>query len=139
MSNFQELIGGEFLFYGISNYTFKLDDKIWEAVEDPNDGYRSCLEDIKLVNKGSVATGIYFQQPIAIVKVIESSEIHGYELVDVELPHTWLTFGTDNSDKYYPCFCFYYAPIPESMKRKPKNIPIKLPDMLDALFEPRDW
>lgn len=37
------LNGEEFYFYGVDNNCFKIDYMVMEALEDPEDGYRSCL------------------------------------------------------------------------------------------------
>lgn len=106
-------------FYGVCNNTFQLglgDTKLtYEAVEDPDDGYRSYLETIKCVDE----SGIYFRTPIAMVTIREADSnnygrhFNGYQLVDVENGHVWLTIGTDNNDDYYPCFTFEYTPRPD--------------------------
>lgn len=98
-----------FKFYGACNNEFKVDNFIWEAIEDPDDGYRSYL---KTVNRKR-STGIFYRDPIAQV-TIESIEIErsfvGYYIVDVEDKHIWLKIGTDYTDDYYPYFVFEYQP-----------------------------
>lgn len=147
---FDDLIGQEFLFYGVDNYMFKLDDTLWEAVEDPDDGYRSCLGAIEIrPTKGNKK--IFYREPLAIVRVDKNYECKGdadndgYELVDTEFEHIWLAFGTDNSDGYYPCFYFNYTPMPQAertayssavrWKQQGKRNDI---DQVDWLFNPRE-
>lgn len=136
--DFRELIGEVCLFYGVDNHMFKLDDQVWEAVEDESDGYRSMLGVIK-----TVQGGIFFREPLAVVEVKEvgNSELDGYVLYD-ENYHDWLRVGTDNSDDYYPQFIFSYHPIHHSqLKYKPPKSP-KINDHeinpFDRLFDPRD-
>lgn len=106
-----------FGFYGICDNCFKLDGTIYEAIEDKDDGYRSCLESV-IVVKGKK---IFFPNPVATVKVVkvptdyknsyggtDSQDIH--ELIDVSDGHIWLRVGTDNTDDYYPYFVFDYFP-----------------------------
>ena len=141
---FDNLIGQEFLFYGVDNHMFKINDTIWEALEDPSDGYRSYLGSIEVTTKN----GIFFREPIAIVKLEKddtpqasySIGCNGYKLIDVDYEHTWLVFGTDNTDDYYPTFYFNYTPRQEP---KPKNKPVQgktiVSDPFDRLFENREW
>lgn len=99
----------EFKFYGVCGNQYKLDDTIWEAVEDESDGYRSYLKTIKQVESNE----IFECDPIATVYVREmkEDEMEGYELVDIEDEHIWLQVGTNHTDSYYPYFVFYYNPV----------------------------
>lgn len=105
-----EMVGQEFDFYGVCSNEFKLDDTVFEALEDESDGYRSYLASIER----TVSQGIFFKMPLARVKVVESSSrrgtFEGWSLVDVEDGHEWLCVGTDYCDDYYPCFTFDYQP-----------------------------
>lgn len=92
-------------FYGVCGNTYKLNDTVWEAIEDEADGWRSYLGSIKSIKND----GIFSDRPIAQVNVISSEEYDdGYKLVDINTGHVWLEFGTDNSDGWYPCFRFDY-------------------------------
>lgn len=118
---FEGIIGQEFDFYGAAENQFKLGDVVWEAVEDPSDGYRSCLGCIIVKPESQT---IFFKTPISRVRVdyfkgmenpnakylYERREVDFYKLVDISDGHVWLTLGTDNSDDYYPSFHFNYAP-----------------------------
>jgi len=98
-----------FKFYGVCNNLYKLNDVVWEAMEDESDGYRSYLESIVRVDGDR---GIFFSSPLATVTVEKSTEYpdDGFKLVDIEDGHVWLEVGTDNYDDYYPCFRFEYHP-----------------------------
>lgn len=104
--DFKDLVGRTFDYYGSDNHTFKLDNMVWEAVEDENDGYRSMLEDIKFISKPTRL--IFYNNSFArvMVEYDEESNYSFYHLRDVDSGHIWLTFGTDNSDDYYPYFTF---------------------------------
>ena len=110
---FEEYIKGrEFDFYGVCNNEFKLDDDVWEAVEDPDDGYRSYMDSVQKKE----SDGIFFGKPLARVKIVPTDGLGGYEgsgdgfsVVDAD-GHKWLEFGTDTSEDYYPCFVFTYCP-----------------------------
>ena len=54
--------------YGVDGNSFKLDDCVFEAIEDESDGYRSCLEDIRM--KDDTDGLIFFKTPIALVEVL---------------------------------------------------------------------
>lgn len=112
---FDQLIKSKkiFNFYGVDNYYFKIDKYIFEVIEDPDDGYRSCLGDIRLADNTNDL--IFFKTPIARVKILEINEenFSGHKLYDEIHKHTWLIFGTDESDSYYPSFIFYYQTLEE--------------------------
>ena len=102
-------IGLEADFYGVDNNSFKLDNCVFEAVEDENDGYRSCMDEVRM--KDDTNGLIFFQTPLARVRVEDRTDgvhgtFNGYDLVDVNDGFVWLTFGTDNCDDYYPTFIF---------------------------------
>lgn len=102
----EKMVGSEFLFYGVDNNEFKLDDTVYEAIEDENDGYRSYLDSVVVVE----GNGLFFTKPLARVRVEELDE-NNWCLVDVLTGHNWLTVGTDYSmDGYYPSFVFNYQP-----------------------------
>jgi len=125
MNHFKGLLGAQLDFYGADTggNTFKVDDVVFRVLEDPNDGYRSCLGAIDYTTESD---SIFFSQPIARVKLVTFSRIieerydsggfygapssEGYQLVDAEDGHVWLYFGTDNTDDYYPYFVFQYFP-----------------------------
>ena len=105
-----------FPFYGVCDNCFKLGGIAYEAVEDPDDGYRSMMEGIRVIDP---TTKIFFRRSIAQVKVVAvvkmsrfgtQHDFAGYQLVDVSVSHVWLLFGTDGYDDYYPCFTFEYMP-----------------------------
>jgi len=115
----QSLVGKEYDFHGVDNHCFKLDDMIFEAIEDESDGYRSYLESVRRHDSWKRN---FFATPIARVVVVEDNVSHSprrkhpptddscYVLRDVADGHVWLRFGTENLDDYYPYFVFEYQP-----------------------------
>lgn len=105
------LIGPTWDFYGVDNNFFKIDGLVLEAMEDPDDGYRSALAEVRVAKDTDKYKPTFFTQPIAQVKIreIENPERYGWELVDSS-GHAWLRIGTDTSEDYYPCFLFSYEP-----------------------------
>lgn len=104
---FEKMIGRWHDFYGVDNNRFKLGARLFEAIEDPDDGYRSYLGSVERVD----GAGIFFPQPLARVKVAEFDDgtESGYSFTD-KGGHVWLVFGTNNEDDYYPYFIFRYQP-----------------------------
>lgn len=119
------LVGGTFDFYGAHSNQFKLDDLVFEALEDPDDGYRSHFHSFVLPPKKE----IFFPNPIAKIRFEECDEIstvwekneynehpgdydrfRGWRLIDIDGKHVWLEIGTKNYNDYYPYFWFYYNP-----------------------------
>ncbi len=111
---FQELVDQkrELDFYGMDGSFFKLDDDIYEAVEDPSDGYRSYLDEIKSIPEQEADSNfIFFQNVIDRVKIVQyNATFTGYEIVSVEDGHVWVRVGTDNMDDYYPYCRIEYHP-----------------------------
>lgn len=109
-------------FHGVDNNKFKLGGYIFEVLEDESDGYRSCLETVRRTyidpdrpwhdGHGDM---IAFRKPIAKCRVTDDRQ-YGQNVDDEflhlidENGHVWLTFGTSNTDDYYPCFRFEYKP-----------------------------
>lgn len=105
---FKDTVGKTFKFYGIHDTAFKLGRYIFEAVEDPDDGYRSYMQCINVVKDEQL---VFLGKSFARVCVEEYEQecFDGYRLVDVDTGHVWLRFGTDHSDNYYPFFVFSYS------------------------------
>lgn len=106
-------------FFGVDGNCLKLDGSVFEAVEDPDDGYRSSLD---YVEPRSAEGKVFFGQPVDTVRLEEGpalndgdrdapyGQFHGWVLRSVKDGHVWLWFGTDNYDDYYPGFVFRYCP-----------------------------
>ena len=138
---FKTFLGGEFDFYGVDNESFCLGSNgsrmVLEAVENPDDGYRSYFGCFRTAEVGK----IFFGSPIARVVLEEGGmstrtwcgrwdgngdelppkeediikmrqNFSGWVLRDVNTGHILLTVGTDHGDDYYPCFTFRYEPDP---------------------------
>lgn len=117
--NLSDLVGKTFELYGVDGNCFRVKpiagEPVWiEAVEDPNDGYRSCLQELRVIHGGAASTGMVTPRfPVAAVtgRVQSEGEYHSdiVELVDSD-GHVWLAVGTNNTDDYYPWFVFTYTP-----------------------------
>lgn len=103
----EQLQGQVFDFYGAEDNVFKLDDKVYEAIENPDDGYRSYLGSTEVLGDHNF---IFYRTPVAKVKVVmvDYDSFVGYKLIDVDDGHCWLSVGTNHTDDYYPMFVFRY-------------------------------
>ena len=122
------LIGCEFGFHGSHGNLVRLNDVVYEFLEDPDDGYRSHLGAVR-TTPASEHTG-FFPNPIAKVILVSTDhkeswpedwspppkgEWHdapftGFFLVDTDDYHIWCQIGTEYHDSYYPCFVTHYSP-----------------------------
>lgn len=105
--DFDTLIGSKAKLYNYVNdiYAFQLGSVLFEVVEDPNDGYRSSMEEVRILSDGNKKVSKDFLGDV-IIEACPDADFDGYILRDVANGHTWLKFGTDNSDSYYPSFTF---------------------------------
>lgn len=98
------------------NYVkFRLDGVTYMAVEDPEDGYRSCCEELKIVDEECKTT-----LPAILVecKMREDAYANSWceeknnilEFYDVTNKQMFMAVGTGNIDDWYPYFVFEYTP-----------------------------
>lgn len=89
---------------------FRLDGKVYTAVEDPSDGYRSSME--KLFVSGAAMKNTFLGCKVLARKKGRSDyhENDTLEFIDVVTGKVVLEVGTDNHDDYYPCFVSSFMP-----------------------------
>lgn len=80
---------------------FKLGRNVYEAVEDPEDDYRSSMDHIE-VTKTPCANTFPGVRVIARMSPANSEEI--LELLNAKTGAVILRVGTENTDDYYPCW-----------------------------------
>ena len=88
---------------------FVLDGKTYTAIEDPEDGYRSCMREIKVSNR---RVGNMFE-PIDVVGKMKAAGTYTndtIEFIDVITGKVVLEIGTDNWDDYYPYWVANFQP-----------------------------
>lgn len=92
---------------------FKLDGVVYVAIEDPSDGYRNYLGELKVDTKeinnaftGVEVKGVYKESGDVILC-----------LVDTTTNEAVLTVGTDYSDDYYPYFVANFNPAAMSVNQ----------------------
>jgi len=80
---------------------------ILKASGNNDDGYRSYIDDISLISNKDVdyKNHTFIHLPPAKVKIIhiDSESYESYGFTD-EFKHTWVSFGTNNKDDYYPYY-----------------------------------
>lgn len=91
---------------------FRLDGKVYMAIEDPSDGYRSSLASLSEYQDECPMENVF-----PSVQVLARHRAKGtyheadvLELIDVATGKTVLEVGTDNSDDYYPSFVASFSP-----------------------------
>lgn len=107
-----ELVGKKFDFYGVADNCIKLNDKVFEVVEDESDGYRSSMDYVRVVEADGRP---FFAAPLARVRLEKGPETGDDGPQDTWVlrdatGHVWVEFGTTNVGDYYPGFCFIYEP-----------------------------
>ena len=98
--------------FGDSNcISFILDGVTITAVEDPEDGWRSCLGDLFL--SGHEVKNIFPEIEVLIKPYHSHDTVDAIECIDIKTQQPVLTVGTDTRDGWYPCFLSDF--IPENM------------------------
>ena len=88
----------------------RLDGRVYTAIEDPDDGYRSSLGQL-FVDESEIKNVF---PPIRVLAKKKASDTWGVndtlELVDVVTGKVVVEFGTDNTEDYYPSFVAAFWP-----------------------------
>jgi hypothetical protein len=125
---YMKLIGCEFDFHGAQGSLVRLNDIVYDFLEDPDDGYRSHLGAVR-ITPASEHTG-FFPNPIARVILASTDNkdswpegwtpppkddwhdgpFSGFFFIDADDHHVWCQIGTEYGDSYYPCMITHYSP-----------------------------
>ena len=98
------------------NYVkFKLDGVTYMAVEDPEDGYRSCCQELEIVDE---ECKIKLPDILVECKMRDDLPIYSWgtekndilEFYDTTNKQMFMAVGTGNTNDYYPYFVFEYVP-----------------------------
>ena len=106
----------QFGYFGMDGNCFKLDGRVYEAIEDPSDGYRSSLEEVRLVeDPKELAKLVFPKRRIDTVIIVEGvGDFSGHNLVSVgdvaPRGYVWADIGTSHADDYYPSFVCTHLP-----------------------------
>ena len=87
---------------------FRLDDIIYVAKEDPDDGYRSHMEELSVAPIDVKMKNTFPSVQVIGVYQGDSSDI--LELIDSQTGEVVLEIGTDKTDDYYPYFVSSFHP-----------------------------
>ncbi len=89
---------------------FILDGKVYTAIEDPSDGYRSNMKEIK---ESSINVKNIFE-PVRVLARMKEDDEYGkndiLQLIDLRNGKIVFEVGTDNYDDYYPCWVASFSP-----------------------------
>lgn len=91
----------------------RLDGKVYAAIENPDDGYRSSMDKFILFPDAKM-TNVF--QPVRVLARVRtkggrySSDADVLELLDVANGKVILEIGTENTDDYYPSFVASWSP-----------------------------
>ena len=106
------VIKGEQPFYGDANVIdFVLDGRVFSAVEDPDDGYRSSLDKM-FVDRVTSVKNMF--PPCYVIgtrrqdREYEKNDV--IDFIDVLTGKIVLSVGTENTDDYYPYFVGTFDP-----------------------------
>jgi len=90
---------------------FRLDGKVYTAIENPDDGYRSSMRGLYLTDD-AVKNAF---PPVKVLARMKNQGEYGQsndtlQLVDMVTGKIVLEAGTDNTDDYYPWFVGAFFP-----------------------------
>ena len=89
---------------------FTLDGVTYIAIEDPDDGYRSYMEELEISEK---PCKVKLPNIEVVCKMMEDSEYENNDVlqfIDILSGKEILSVGTENYDDYYPCCHLEYHP-----------------------------
>ncbi len=91
---------------------FILDGETISAIEDPQDGYRSCMDKLIKNRDGLVVTNTF--QAVEVFGVREPDEKYRkhdiIHLIDRITFKAVISVGTEDTEDYYPCFVGAFYP-----------------------------
>ena len=91
---------------------FRLDDVVYVAIEDPEDGYRSSMKELFIDNNAKIKN--VFKKIDVICRHRNKMDNHTdadvLELIDAKTGKIVLEVGTENTDDYYPWFTASFNP-----------------------------
>lgn len=102
---------------------FKLDNQIYMAVEDNNDGYRSAMGRIFISNNPKDEIKYKIPDHEVITKMKDDGSYQNndtLQFIDVLSNEVVLEVGTDNWDDYYPLFMDNWTPENLAINKEPK-------------------
>lgn len=89
---------------------FRLNGTVYTAIEDPSDGYRSCMSSL-IVSPNDEMKNVFPPVRVMGIKKAPTYGTHDtLQLIDLKTGKVVLEVGTDNDDDYYPSFVSAFWP-----------------------------
>lgn len=88
---------------------FELDGQVFEAIENPSDGYRSYMDKLVISNK-QVRNKIPETQIVCVYRDNDGDTCDLLDFIDCKNGKVFLTIGTKHVGDYYPVCVFEYSP-----------------------------
>lgn len=95
---------------------FVMDGKTYEAIEDPDDGYRSSLEGLHIAPDGTVVQNTFESLSVVATHRVRGDDKYGGEddVLEIRVAktgHLIIAIGTEDIDDYYPGCVMSFTPI----------------------------
>lgn len=87
---------------------FILDGRVFSVVENPDDGYRSMMDEI-IENRLGVQIKNTFV-PCEVAGVFRKGDVEIIDFYDTTTGRIVMSIGTEKTDVYYPCFVGVFHP-----------------------------
>lgn len=94
---------------------FELDGQVYEAIENPSDGYRSYMDKLVVSNK-RVRNKIPETRVVCVYRDDDDCDL--LDFIDCKNGKVFLTIGTRHVGDYYPVCIFEYSPEKLSINEK---------------------
>ena len=104
---FKKRYNNDSLFMNAEVIRFRLDGTVYTALEDPEDGYRSSMDELFV---GELDIVNNFPKVKVLASMSENEQEDILNLMDLETGKIIISVGTDYSDDYYPMFIGEYNP-----------------------------
>ncbi len=100
---------------------FVLDSVTYTAVEDPEDGYRSCMRDI-YVSETEVVNNFPSQEVVGVMRQPSVYNKHDViDFIDTTTGKIVLSVGTTDIDDYYPGWVAVFTPENMAINNQPSE------------------
>ncbi len=91
--------------------TFELDGVAYQATEDPQDGYRSCMRELDIVPTSAITNRFSPAEVMCVMRKLPyRDEDDILDCYDTSTGKVVLSVGTDDSDNYYPVWVAEFTP-----------------------------